>query len=183
MVPLGIHLESTQNLVGLGSRWIRVNLVGMVGIWWEFGGNDSRSRWKLGGFSLTWYSYQIPTIPTIPPGIHSDSTWIQAEYVGEGKVLVVLVEVVVVLVEVVVVVEERLMVESCSKFMTNTESCDLEFETNFKQFRTCSPPQRFLHYHQPPPHHHQWPRRLLQPQQLHADMLKHVHHHFLHHFR
>ena len=78
--PGGIWLESRWNLIGLGSAWIWVNLVGMVGIW-------SESRSNLGGFSLTWYSYQIPTIPTIPPGIHSDSTRIQAEYVGEGKVL------------------------------------------------------------------------------------------------
>jgi hypothetical protein len=41
---VGIHLESTWNLVGLGSTWIQVNLVGMVGIWWEFGGNDSQSK-------------------------------------------------------------------------------------------------------------------------------------------
>jgi hypothetical protein len=26
---------------------------GMVGIWWEFGGNDSQSRSNLGGLSLT----------------------------------------------------------------------------------------------------------------------------------
>src|ERR1700678_532866 len=37
--PSTFHLESGRILVGLGSRWIRVILVGMVGIWWEFGGN------------------------------------------------------------------------------------------------------------------------------------------------
>ena len=85
--PPGIHLESSRNLVGLGSGWIRVNLVGMVGIWWEFGGNHSQSEWNLGGFSLTFHSYQIPTIPTIPPGFHSNSTWFRVECPGQGKVL------------------------------------------------------------------------------------------------
>jgi hypothetical protein len=49
----GIQVEFTKVLVGLGSVWIRVNLVGMVGIWWEFGWNYSQSRLNLGGFSLT----------------------------------------------------------------------------------------------------------------------------------
>ena len=49
----GIQVEFTKVLVGLGSRWIQVNLVGMVGIWWEFGWNYSHSRLNLGGFSLT----------------------------------------------------------------------------------------------------------------------------------
>jgi hypothetical protein len=42
--PGGIHLEFAGIQVGLGSRWIQVNLVGMVGIWWEFGGNNSQSE-------------------------------------------------------------------------------------------------------------------------------------------
>ena len=84
---VGIHPESTWNLVGLGSMWIPVNLVGMVGIWWEFGGNHSQSRSNLGGFSLTWYSYQIPTIPTIPPGFHSESAWSHVDSPGHSKLL------------------------------------------------------------------------------------------------
>ena len=56
----------------IGSTW------NLVGICLEFGRNDSESRSNLGGFSLTFHSYQIPTIPTIPPGFlpfQSDSTW------------------------------------------------------------------------------------------------------------
>src|SRR5882762_5707549 len=97
-IPLGIHSESTRNpprihpefgriLVGLGSRWIRVILLGLVGIWWEFGGNDSQSRSNLGGFSLILYSYQIPTIPTKFHPIRPESTRIRVECVGECQVL------------------------------------------------------------------------------------------------
>ena len=32
-----LQVESMWNLVRLGSAWIQVNLVGMVGIWLEFG--------------------------------------------------------------------------------------------------------------------------------------------------
>ena len=40
--PPGIQVDSRWILVGLGSTWIRVNLVGMVGIWWEFGGSPGQ---------------------------------------------------------------------------------------------------------------------------------------------
>ena len=40
--PYGFHLDSIWNLVGLGSAWIQVNLVGIVGIWWEFGGSPGQ---------------------------------------------------------------------------------------------------------------------------------------------
>ena len=35
--PPGICLDSKWILIGLGSVWIQVNLVVVVGIWWEFG--------------------------------------------------------------------------------------------------------------------------------------------------
>ena len=70
MVPLGIWLDWLESMWNPG------------GIWSEFGRNDSESRWNLGEFSLTWYSYQIPTIPTIPPGFHLDSTQIPTIPVG-----------------------------------------------------------------------------------------------------
>ena len=68
------HGHVIYNLIWsrIGSTW------NLVGICLEFGRNDSESRSNLGGFSLTFHSYQIPTIPTIPPGFlpfQSDSTW------------------------------------------------------------------------------------------------------------
>jgi hypothetical protein len=39
-----IQVEFGRILAEFHSAWIRVNLVGMVGIWWEFGGNYSQSR-------------------------------------------------------------------------------------------------------------------------------------------
>ena len=62
-IPLRFHLESARILVGIWSMWIQVILVGMVGIWWEWG-------WSLSEIWVGshWHSYQIPTIPTIPPG-------------------------------------------------------------------------------------------------------------------
>src|ERR1700678_3440477 len=59
----------------------------MVGIWLEFGRNDSESESNLGGLSLTSHSYQIPTIPTIPLGFRSEFGRIRSECVGESKVL------------------------------------------------------------------------------------------------
>src|SRR5271168_3959274 len=59
----------------------------MVGIWSEFGRNDSESESNLGGLSLTSHSYQIPTIPTIPLGFRSEFGRIRSECVGESKVL------------------------------------------------------------------------------------------------
>src|ERR1700678_28396 len=61
----------------------------MVGIWSEFGRNDSESELNLGGLSLTSHSYQIPTIPTIPLGFRSEFGRIHSECVGESKVLVI----------------------------------------------------------------------------------------------
>src|SRR5271168_3201112 len=60
----------------------------MVGIWSEFGRNDSESESNLGVLSLTSHSYQIPTIPTIPLGFRSEFGRIRSECVGESKVLV-----------------------------------------------------------------------------------------------
>src|SRR5271168_4451883 len=59
----------------------------MVGIWSEFGRNDSESESNLGGLSLTSHSYQIPTIPTIALGFRSEFGRIRSECVGESKVL------------------------------------------------------------------------------------------------
>ena len=59
----------------------------MIGIWLEFGRNDSKSKSNLGGFSLTSHSYQIPTIPTILLEFRSEFGQICSECVGESKVL------------------------------------------------------------------------------------------------
>ena len=61
-----------------------------LGIWLDW----LESTRNLVGMILTFHSYQIPTIPTIPPGFHSDSyhstwnllgsTWIPTTPPGSG---------------------------------------------------------------------------------------------------
>jgi hypothetical protein len=43
-IPSGFHSEFGRILVGLGSKRIRVIPLGLVGIWSEFGRNDSESE-------------------------------------------------------------------------------------------------------------------------------------------